>query len=290
MWHCSTGERGITRGGLGNSAETKHQGETIDQKLVIKAAFQRHGLHLSSSNISQHFYISPPPIHRPLFSLHFLPPLHRNIVTNRNELLVQFVSDLSITSDGFMAHYSSVPRGSRTPTITGDFIYGPQTTSMPQKINKPIKPTPKPRPGLQPKPTPKPAKKTLVKIPLKPPPRKPIVKPAVKPTPKPKPAKPTPKAPVKKPKPGFKPGAKPTPKPKIIKPTLKPSIKVKPTRKPALKTKPTIKPGVKPVKPTSKSRVKPTAKPKVKPKVTPKPRVSKTVTKKPVVSKKREWN
>uniref|UniRef100_A0A8C3AG04 Procollagen C-endopeptidase enhancer b n=1 Tax=Cyclopterus lumpus TaxID=8103 RepID=A0A8C3AG04_CYCLU len=38
------------------------------------------------------------------------------IVTNGNELLVQFVSDLSVTSDGFMAHYTSVPRGSRAAT------------------------------------------------------------------------------------------------------------------------------------------------------------------------------
>ncbi|XP_022616502.1 procollagen C-endopeptidase enhancer 2-like [Seriola dumerili] len=203
------------------------------------------------------------------------PP--ETIVTNGNELLVQFVSDLSITSDGFMAYYSSVPRGSRTPTAGGDFIYSPQTTSMPQKVpvrpRKPIKPTPKPRPGLQPKPT----KKTLVK---KPPPRKPIAKPAVKPTAKPKPAKPTPKAPVKKPAP--KPRAKPTPKPKIIKPVLKPSIKAKPTRKPTLRTKPTLKPAVKRVKPTPKSGVKPI----VKPKATPKPGQSKTVTKKPIVSKK----
>ncbi|XP_035530820.1 procollagen C-endopeptidase enhancer b [Morone saxatilis] len=218
------------------------------------------------------------------------------IVTNGNELLVQFVSDLSVTSDGFMAYYSSVPGGSRTPTTGGDFIHGPQTTSMPQKTgmkpSKPTKPplkprpipkprpTPKPRPGLQPKPTPKPAKKPLVKIPLKPPPpRKPIVKPTMKP----KPARPTPKAPVKKPAP--KPGAKPTPKPKIIKPTLKPSIKAKPTRKPFLKTKPTLKPGVKPVKPNPKSAVKPTVKPKIKPKATLKPVVSKTVTKKPVSKK-----
>uniref|UniRef100_H3CN13 Procollagen C-endopeptidase enhancer b n=1 Tax=Tetraodon nigroviridis TaxID=99883 RepID=H3CN13_TETNG len=60
------------------------------------------------------------------------------IVTNGNELLVQFVSDLSITSDGFLAHYSSVPRGTRTPTSTGDFIYGPQTTSIPQKPTNPL--------------------------------------------------------------------------------------------------------------------------------------------------------
>uniref|UniRef100_H3CP19 Procollagen C-endopeptidase enhancer b n=1 Tax=Tetraodon nigroviridis TaxID=99883 RepID=H3CP19_TETNG len=113
------------------------------------------------------------------------------IVTNGNELLVQFVSDLSITSDGFLAHYSSVPRGTRTPTSTGDFIYGPQTTSIPQKPSKPVKPSPK----LKPKPAPKPTKKPPVKTPLKPPPRKPAAKP-VKPTAKPKPAKPTRAAPA----------------------------------------------------------------------------------------------
>ncbi|KAL6118538.1 pcolce [Pungitius sinensis] len=204
------------------------------------------------------------------------------IVTNGNELLVQFVSDLSVTSDGFMAHYSSVPRGSRAPTAGGDFIYGPQTTSVPEravaKPNKPTRPTPKPRPGS--KPMPKPPKKTPVKTPAKPLPRKPVIKPS----PKPKPARPTPKAPVKKPapKPGFKPRAKPTPKPKIIKPTRKPVIKAKPTRKPALKTKPAAKPAVKPAKPTVKSRVKP----KIKPKGTVKPGVTKTVTKKPLVRSK----
>uniref|UniRef100_A0A8C9YGJ7 Procollagen C-endopeptidase enhancer b n=1 Tax=Sander lucioperca TaxID=283035 RepID=A0A8C9YGJ7_SANLU len=100
------------------------------------------------------------------------------IVTNGNELLVQFISDLSVTSDGFMAHYSSVPRGSRTPTVGGDFIFRPETTSTPQrtvvKPSKPTKPTPKPRPGLQPKPTPKPTKKPLGKIPQKPPPPLPL--------------------------------------------------------------------------------------------------------------------
>ncbi|KAG5853347.1 hypothetical protein ANANG_G00072230 [Anguilla anguilla] len=38
-----------------------------------------------------------------------------NIVTNGNELLVQFVSDLSVTSDGFRATYSSIPQGSKPP-------------------------------------------------------------------------------------------------------------------------------------------------------------------------------
>ncbi|XP_008319445.1 procollagen C-endopeptidase enhancer b [Cynoglossus semilaevis] len=218
------------------------------------------------------------------------------VVTNGNELLVQFVSDLSVTSDGFMAHYNSVPRGSRRPTAGGDFIYGPQTTTaMPQKkLVKPVKTT-KPTPTLKPKPNvqPKPTKKTTVKK-FPPPPRKSTTKAVVKPTPKPKPSKPTPKAPVKKPtpkpatkptpkhttKPTPKPTTKPTPKSRVVKPIIKP----KPTRKPILKNKPTIKPAVKPVKPTVKSGVKPTAKPKATPK--PKPGPSKTVTKKPAVSKK----
>ncbi|XP_028986815.1 procollagen C-endopeptidase enhancer b [Betta splendens] len=195
------------------------------------------------------------------------------VVTNGNELLVQFVSDLSVTSDGFMAHYSSVPRGSRTPTAGGDFIYGPQTTSIPQrkptKPSKPTKPTPKANPEVQPKPTRKPwVRKTL-------PP-----KPLPRPTAKPKPAKPTPKVPVKKPTP--KPKAGPTPRPQ---PTVKPTIKAKVTRKFILKTKPTMKPRVKPVKPTPKSGTKPTIKPKMKPSTTAKPRPSNTVTKKPAVSK-----
>ncbi|KAM6970736.1 procollagen C-endopeptidase enhancer a [Aplochiton taeniatus] len=40
-----------------------------------------------------------------------------SMVTNSNVLLVQFVSDLSVTSDGFMASYTSVPRGFQGPTV-----------------------------------------------------------------------------------------------------------------------------------------------------------------------------
>lgn len=209
------------------------------------------------------------------------PPPRRVIVTNGNELLVQFVSDLSVTSDGFLAHYSSVPRRTRTPTSTGDFIYGPRTTSIPQKPSKPTKPSPKPKPAL------KPTKKTPVKIPLKPPPRKPATKPPARPTAKAKPAKPTRKTLVKKPtKPTAKPGVKPTPKPAAVKPTLRARIKPKPTPK----ANATLKPRPKPAKkPTSKTGVQPTVKPKVRPKATPKPGVKTTLTKKPLPSKKGEW-
>ncbi|XP_019711727.1 procollagen C-endopeptidase enhancer 2-like [Hippocampus comes] len=213
------------------------------------------------------------------------------VVTNGNQLLVQFVSDLSVTSDGFMAHYNSVPRGSRTPTAGGDFIHRsetPSTTQTPSaKPKRPIKTTakpvkttkttPKPKPSIRPKATPKPAKKPTVKIPIKPPPRKPTAKPNK--------AKPTPKMPVKKPTP--KPGTKPSPKPKVTKddkPTSKPAPKTKPTPKAAVKpAKPTpkTKPAVKPVKPTPKT--KPAVKSSPKPKVTPKPKV---VPKKPTANKK----
>uniref|UniRef100_A0A3Q0SG52 Procollagen C-endopeptidase enhancer b n=1 Tax=Amphilophus citrinellus TaxID=61819 RepID=A0A3Q0SG52_AMPCI len=169
------------------------------------------------------------------------------IVTNGNELLVQFVSDLSVTSDGFMAFYSSVPRGSRRPTAGGDFIHRPEITSTIQtSVLRPSKPTKPTKPTL--KPTPKP---------------KPSPKPKAKPTPKPKP----------------NPKAKPTPKPK-------PSPKAKPTPKPKPSPKPTIKPKVKPVKPTPKAEVKPTVKPKMKPTSSPKPEINATVTKKPAVSTK----
>uniref|UniRef100_A0A8C6UIV1 Procollagen C-endopeptidase enhancer b n=1 Tax=Neogobius melanostomus TaxID=47308 RepID=A0A8C6UIV1_9GOBI len=163
------------------------------------------------------------------------------IITNGNELLVQFVSDLSVTADGFMALYNSVPRGSRRPTAGGT------TSSAPP----PPPPTPLPNPPS-------------MTLPLKPPPRKPTPKPGVKPTAKPKPTRPSPPV-VKKPlrKPVVKPGVKATPKPKIIKLTPKPSVKAKPTKRPV---KPVIKPAIKPVKPTTRAGLKPTAKPKVKPK------------------------
>ncbi|XP_065146716.1 procollagen C-endopeptidase enhancer a [Paramisgurnus dabryanus] len=68
----------------------------------------------------------------------------QNIVTNSNVLLVQFVSDLSVTSDGFMATYYSIPRGQRTPTEGGDVMSGPRVTSTLTRPRitpvKPVKP------------------------------------------------------------------------------------------------------------------------------------------------------
>uniref|UniRef100_A0A087XZE2 Procollagen C-endopeptidase enhancer b n=1 Tax=Poecilia formosa TaxID=48698 RepID=A0A087XZE2_POEFO len=187
------------------------------------------------------------------------------IVTNGNELLVQFVSDLSVTSDGFMAHYSSVPRESRTPTAGGDFIYKLQPTSRPQKPTskprKPTKPTPKPttKPALRPtpkpsvKPKPKPTKKPLIKP----------IKPSLKTTPKPttRPVQPTTKP--------VKPTSKPTAKPPV---KSRPGIRFKPTPKPPKKpfsrTPLVKKPPLR--KPTPKPAVKSTSKPKPV-KLTPSP-------------------
>ncbi|XP_071771334.2 procollagen C-endopeptidase enhancer a [Centroberyx gerrardi] len=39
------------------------------------------------------------------------------IITNGNVMLVQFVSDLSVTSDGFLASYTSIPSGSGTQIV-----------------------------------------------------------------------------------------------------------------------------------------------------------------------------
>ncbi|XP_030009789.1 procollagen C-endopeptidase enhancer a [Sphaeramia orbicularis] len=51
------------------------------------------------------------------------------IISNGNELLVQFISDLSVTSDGFLAYYTSVPRGSQIPLVDS----GAGARSVPSK-------------------------------------------------------------------------------------------------------------------------------------------------------------
>lgn len=76
------------------------------------------------------------PVSFPLL-FHILALIHRSIVTGGNQLLVQFVSDLSVTSDGFMASYSSIPRGSKSPTREGDTWPASGAESIP----------PKPKPG-----------------------------------------------------------------------------------------------------------------------------------------------
>ncbi|XP_030648422.1 procollagen C-endopeptidase enhancer a [Chanos chanos] len=49
----------------------------------------------------------------------------KDIVSNGNMLLVQFVSDLSVTSDGFVASYSAIPLGSRAPTVASVIVSEP---------------------------------------------------------------------------------------------------------------------------------------------------------------------
>ncbi|XP_026791721.3 procollagen C-endopeptidase enhancer b isoform X1 [Pangasianodon hypophthalmus] len=195
------------------------------------------------------------------------------IVSRGNELLVQFVSDLSLTGAGFMAHYKSIPRGSRTATPTLGTVPGPRIDSdLNSTANLIPKPRTTPKPTARTKPTPKPKTTVKPKATLKPSSRPQKPKPA-RPTPKPvrpKPARPTPKP---KPKPPQKPVNKVTPKP-VAKPTVKP--KAKPTPKPKVKpnTKPgvkaTAKPGTKPAKPTPASKAKPKPKPGVKTTLKPK--------------------
>ncbi|XP_072542878.1 procollagen C-endopeptidase enhancer b [Salminus brasiliensis] len=114
------------------------------------------------------------------------------VVTNGNELLVQFVSDLSVTASGFMAHYTSVPRGSRTPTADLDTVPGARVDPLPVSPSISARPTSKPKATpkpkvVKPKVTPKPPSrapkpKPPRPIPPKPPTAKPVSKP-VRPTP-----------------------------------------------------------------------------------------------------------
>ena len=49
----------------------------------------------------------------------------RPILSERNELLIQFLSDLSLTADGFIGHYKFRPK--KIPTTTAV----PVTTTLP---------------------------------------------------------------------------------------------------------------------------------------------------------------
>lgn len=63
--------------------------------------------------------------------------LSRPIITSGNVLLVQFVSDLSVTSDGFLARYTSIRPGSQIPAVDA----GAGTRSVPPRpAVKPVAP------------------------------------------------------------------------------------------------------------------------------------------------------
>lgn len=80
------------------------------------------------------------------------------ITTNGNVLLVQFVSDLSVTSDGFLARYTSIQRGSQIPIINsgaGSRYIPPIPAVKPAATIKPAVPTAKyvqPEPTVRPRP------------------------------------------------------------------------------------------------------------------------------------------
>lgn len=75
-------------------------------------------------------------------TLNFPPRLlSRPIITSGNVLLVQFVSDLSVTSDGFLARYTSISPGSQVSTDEAEA----GTRSIPSKPA--VKPTAPERPA-----------------------------------------------------------------------------------------------------------------------------------------------
>lgn len=93
------------------------------------------------------------------------------IITSGNVLLVQFVSDLSVTSDGFLAYYTSVPRGSHIPSVDSRTntrvipsapVVKPAAPKQPAATSPPPVPTTKHVPPPPPEPTevPKPVKPT----------------------------------------------------------------------------------------------------------------------------------
>ncbi|XP_070700159.1 procollagen C-endopeptidase enhancer a [Pempheris klunzingeri] len=65
------------------------------------------------------------------------------IITSGNVLLVQFVSDLSVTSDGFLAYYTSVRPGTQVPTVdmgAGTRPILPRPAAKPAAPERPAKP------------------------------------------------------------------------------------------------------------------------------------------------------
>ncbi|XP_069623622.1 procollagen C-endopeptidase enhancer 1 [Ranitomeya imitator] len=125
-----------------------------------------------------------------------VPPA--TIYSDGNEMLVQFVSDLSVTADGFEAVYrmkdvSEVQKKTTESKPTTKSVIHPSGTKAPPKP----KPTPKPTAKPTQKPTQKPSKKTIAEATPKPtakssqkPTAKPIEKATPKPNAKPKPTKP----------------------------------------------------------------------------------------------------
>lgn len=59
------------------------------------------------------------------FFLIFFLSSFRPVVSERNELLIQFFSDLSLTADGFIGHYKFRPRKLPATTVP------PVTTTVP---------------------------------------------------------------------------------------------------------------------------------------------------------------
>ncbi|KAG7223353.1 hypothetical protein INR49_015709 [Caranx melampygus] len=85
------------------------------------------------------------------------------IISSGNVLLVQFVSDLSVTSDGFLAQYMSVPKGSQiTPVDSGHATRStPRRPSVvPVAPKRPVAVQPTPVPPPEPTGRPRPVKPT----------------------------------------------------------------------------------------------------------------------------------
>ncbi|KAF7652271.1 hypothetical protein LDENG_00099140 [Lucifuga dentata] len=92
------------------------------------------------------------------------------IISTGNVLLVQFVSDLSVTLDGFLSHYTSIPRDSQIPAVDSEvvtpFKHFEHPTTTTTTTHPPV-PTTKYQAPPAPEPTerPKPIKPTRGRVP-----------------------------------------------------------------------------------------------------------------------------
>ncbi|KAM3910115.1 procollagen C-endopeptidase enhancer 2-like [Leptodactylus fuscus] len=108
-----------------------------------------------------------------------VPP--KTIYSDGNEMLVQFVSDLSVTADGFEVVYR-MKDASEVPKQTAETKPTKSSVARPAGTKAPLKPKPTPKPTSKPfqKPTAKPTQKAKAKPTAKPKPTKPTSPPKTK--------------------------------------------------------------------------------------------------------------
>lgn len=118
--------------GLG-SADHEASGACEIEKLMQPTVGQRSKGRRPGQGVGCAARLTPPPC----------PAARSSITSEGNELLVQFVSDLSVTADGFSASYRTQPRGA-TEEGPGEVGPGPKPGAGP-KVKPEVPPEEKPK-------------------------------------------------------------------------------------------------------------------------------------------------